>query len=190
MRILKVLLVGSAFLLALLMPGVARAQLAGTYQPLTGTGKMGGGYGAGGGIIRVLANSTNVIGLGLAITNTMSQPGGTSFGIMGVSTNLVQDVSQFDYIGFTWSYAAGSNATVQVFVSDDGGTTYGALPAFTFSGPAAAATAFATNALLDVHGATHVAFVLKNASTIDETNVLLELHLKASKVRIVPNGSD
>lgn len=126
-----------------------------------------------GGVYRVLANSTNVIAAGVASTNT--------YGLPGTATNLVFAVTEFDYVGFTWSYGNGSNETAQVFQSRDGGVTFEATPSWSFSGPAATAGAFATNALLDCRGVTHLGVVLKNASTLDETNAYVCVYLKSPK---------
>jgi hypothetical protein len=126
-----------------------------------------------GGASRVPALTTNVIANGLTSTNI--------YGLPGTYSNLCMSVDEFDYVGFTWKYGAGSNATVQVFKSMDNQVTYEAIPSFSFSGPATSSGAFSTNALLDVHGVSHLAFVLKNASTIDESNALVEINLKSPK---------
>jgi hypothetical protein len=126
-----------------------------------------------GGTSRVPASTTNVIANGLTSTNI--------YGLPGTYSNLCISVDEFDYVGFTWKYGVGSNATVQVFKSMDNQVTYEANPSYSFSGPTTSSGAFSTNALLDVHGVSHLAFVLQNASTIDESNAYLIVNLKSPK---------
>jgi hypothetical protein len=126
-----------------------------------------------GGSSRIPAGTTNVIANGLTSTNI--------YGLPSTITNLCLSVREFDYVGFHWSYGVGSNAAVMVFKSFDNGATYEDNPSFLFSGPATSSSAFSTNALLDVHGVTHLAFVLQNASTIDESNALVKINLKSPK---------
>src|ERR1035438_7379951 len=76
--------------------------------------------------VRVLASSTNTVAIGLTSTNSYGLPGSTN-------QLLVQSVSEFDSVGFTWSYLAGSNATVQVFKSYDNLATFDAIPSYSFS---------------------------------------------------------
>ena len=125
-----------------------------------------------GGTTRINGATTNTLAIGLTSTNT--------YGLPGTATNLAQDVSEYDYVGLTWSRAAGSNDTLQVFKSHDGGTSYEAIPSFSYAGPLASA-AFETNTTLDVHGVTTLGFVIKNAGAIDDTNTLLEINLKLPK---------
>jgi hypothetical protein len=125
-----------------------------------------------GGTTRINGATTNTVAIGLTSTNT--------YGLPGTATNLAQDVSEYDYVGLTWSRAAGSNDTLQVFKSHDGGTSYEAIPSFSYAGPLASA-AFETNTTLDVHGVTTLGFVIKNAGAIDDTNTLLEINLKLPK---------
>jgi hypothetical protein len=124
--------------------------------------------------VRVLASSTNTVAIGLTSTNIYGLPGSTN-------QLLVQSVSEFDFVGFTWSYLSGSNATVQVFKSYDNLATFDAIPSYSFSGPATSSGAFSTNAVLDCTGVTHLAFVVLNPSTIDETNAYLSVYLKSPK---------
>jgi hypothetical protein len=124
--------------------------------------------------VRVLALSTNAVTIGLTSTNFYGLPGSTN-------QLLIQSVSEFDNVGFTWSYLSGSNATVQVFKSYDNLATFDTIPSYSFSGPAASSGAFSTNAVLDCTGVTHLVFVLLNPSTIDETNAYLTVNLKSPK---------
>jgi hypothetical protein len=147
-----------------------------------------------GGTIVVPANSTNVfwtyaltngVQNGVITTNTFSQPSITP----ASNTNLLlQNVASFEYIGLTWSYASGSNATCNAFKSYDYGNTFEATPTFSFTGPAAASTAFLTNVMADVRGVTTLSFVIKNASTIPLTNHISEVNLKANTIQVVPAG--
>lgn len=139
----------------------ASAQQAGLYTPLNG------------GTTRVLAASTNLVALGVTSTN--------QYGLQNTSSNLVQTVAEFDKVGFTWSYGAGSNATVLIYKSYDNATTFESVPSYTYTGPAATATAFSTNALLDLTGVSHVAVVIRNPSTIDMTNAYVGFNLKSPK---------
>ena len=147
-----------------------------------------------GGTIVVPANSTNVfwtyaltngVQNGVITTNTYSQPSITP----ASNTNLLtQNVSSFEYIGLTWSYASGSNATCNAYKSYDYGQTFEASPTFSFTGPAAASTAFLTNVMADVRGVTTLGFVIKNASTIPLTNHISEVNLKAGTIQVMPAG--
>jgi hypothetical protein len=124
--------------------------------------------------VRVLASSTNVVAIGLTSTNTYGLPGSTN-------QQLIQSVSEFDSVGFTWSYLSGSNATVNVYKSFDNCASFDVNPSFSFSGPATSSAAFSTNVSLAVPGVTHLAFVIQNASTLDLTNAYLTVNLKSPK---------
>ena len=123
--------------------------------------------------VRGPALTTNVVAIGLTSTNI--------YGLPGTSSNLVQSVDEFDSVGFTWSYLSGSNATVQVYRSYDNQVNYEITPGYSFSGPATSSAAYSTNGSLAVPGATHIAFVIKNASTLDLTNCYLTVNLKSEK---------
>lgn len=129
---------------------------------------------------RLLANSTNVVAQGLSSTNT--------YGLPGTSSNLIVNVSEYDKVGFTWSYTAGSNVTARIFKSYDNAQTFELVPSYTYSSPAASSSAFQTNALLDVTGCTHVGLTFGNASTIDATNLWAAFNLKSPRYgsKIVP----
>jgi hypothetical protein len=130
--------------------------------------------------VRVLALTTNVVAIGLTSTNTYGLPGTTN------QPQLIQSVSEFDNVPITWSYLSGSNATVDVYKSYDGMLSYDAKPSFSISGPATTSGAFSTNALLDCKGVSHLAFVIKNASTLDMTNAQLTVNLKSPKWQSKP----
>ena len=157
---------------------IAILAIAGT---LAANGQIAGVYPIGtlnGGINRILAATTNTAAVGLSSTNT--------YGLPGTSTNLVQSVAEYQTVGLTWSYGAGSNATLQVFKTFDNGTTFEANPSFSYSGPAASSAAFSTNVSISVTDCTGIGFVLKNASNLDLTNVLVEVNLKLTKLYQLP----
>lgn len=140
------------------------AQVAGVYPLITGN--------AG-----IPALSTNVI---YVINGT------NYFGNPGTASNLVQTVSEFDYAGLTFSMA-GTAATisapvgVRVFQSKDNGFTFEPNPSYTFSVSASGAFTNTVVTNLDVHGSSHIAFVVFNNTGGYATNVLLEVYLKSPK---------
>lgn len=131
---------------------------------------------------------TNGVQTGVIITNTYNWPASNS---VAQNTNLLSvNIPEYDYVGITWSYTSGSNATLNVYASRDNGQTYGTTPIFTSSGSAAASTAWITNALIDVHGASTLGFAIQNPSTVPITNLLTEINLKATRIWKMEAGAN
>jgi len=159
----------SALIAAVAMLAIApraEAQKVGVYQIFTG------------GTTRALALTTNDIALGLVSTN--------QYGLPGTPTNIIQTVGNFDYVGITWSFTGGSNAVLQVFRCKDNGLTFNTnSPDFTYTSTAVT-PGWTTNATLDVHGDSHIAFVLQNKGTLDLTNLILSINCKSGTTYTKP----
>jgi hypothetical protein len=130
---------------------------------------------------------TGNAGIPAQTTNEIIVNGNTiTYGNPGTASNLVQTVSEFDTIGLTFSMA-GTAATisapvgVRVFQSKDNGFTFEPSPSYTFSVTASGAFTNTVVTNLDVHGTSHVAFVVFNNTSGYATNVLLEVYLKSPK---------
>ena len=178
-------LLGIGLLLGLLatlaLPTVSRAQtVPGLYQ-----------FQAGGNVV-IPALTTNVfwvypttngVPTGVIITNTPGLPGS--------GTNLVLNVSQFDYAGLTITLTgtATSTNTFLLYKSMDNGATYEANATFQYTNIAPGAASFTTNAYLDLHGVTQLALVSKSTGTTFATNALVELNLKSSLILSTQPGN-
>jgi hypothetical protein len=130
---------------------------------------------------------TGNAGIPAQTTNEIIVNGNTIiYGNPGTASNLVQTVSEFDYVGLTFSMA-GTAATisapvgVRVFQSKDNGFTFEPNPSYTFSVTAAGAFTNTVVTNLDVHGSSHIAFQVFNNTGGYATNVLLEVNLKSPK---------
>ena len=164
-------------LIALAIP--AAAQNIGLYYPPEGAGT--------GTVIPAL--STNLVWQ-FALSNGIPTSVVTTnqFGLPTTSTNSAQSVQDYDYCGFTWSYATGSNATVQLYKSFNFGASYELTPTFSYNFPGTNATGFTTNAILDIHGVTTLAVVMMNPGNLNISNNLINFNLKAARVQIQQAG--
>lgn len=175
-----------AGLLVISLP--AHGQVAGVYSP----NSIGSG-----GLLVVPASSTNTF-LTYALTNGVqtgawtTNNNGVAYNVpssFATQTNLTVNVSSYDYVGFTWAYQAGSNATVDVYASYDNAVSWGSNKFASYSGQAAPSGQWTTNVLLDCRGITHLGFVQKNAGTMALSNVLLNVNLKSSTIYTLPPGN-
>lgn len=163
-------------LFALLFAPSAHAQLNGLYQYLTG------------GTIVIPSNSTNTfysytltngVQNGVIVTNL--------FGAPGTSTNLAVNVSEYDYVGLTIAFTgtATSTNTLLLYKSFDNGANYESAATFSYVATPGAA-AYVTNAALDIHGVTHLAFVSRANGTVASStfasNAVVELNLKSPRL--------
>jgi hypothetical protein len=171
----------AAFILALIalaFADCARAQNAGLYQAFTG-----------GTIVLPSATTntayiyqlTNGVQNGVISTNVWGAP--------GTSTNLVLNVSEYDYVGFTWSLTGTATSTndILIYKSFDNGGFWEATPTFSYTQVPGAA-AGGTNVSLDVHGVTSLAFVSRSRGTTSASNNVVELNLKSPRLGTVQGG--
>ena len=179
------LILGAA-LAALSPTPAARAQTAGLYQ-------LSGLNGTPGTTTAVATNSsppgtTNQFVSG-GVTNQFGSATSTAITTGNGNTNLVQDIHNYDNVGFTYQaqlMVGDTNTTVfgwLVFRSFDRGTTFETKPNWIFtnnpSGPAG--TIYGTLTNLSTQGVTTLAFSYIDADTNTlnpKTNILLELFLK------------
>ena len=183
-KILSLIL--AAGLLACALP--AHALIPGLYAPVMSTAPTNG---TGAGIVLppsttnqlVSATLTNGVFNGVTTTNFVGLP--------GTGTNLALSVDTFDYVGLTWSFMGTATSTnaLLAYKSFDYGLTYEAIPSFQYTGIVPGAASFATNASLDVHGVTTLAFVFKNSGTTASSNNIVELNLKSAQLYTIPPGN-
>ena len=161
------------------------------------------------GLIAAFSVSAQTIGVKSLLTGgtTTMNPGTTNqFIVAGVtnqygavnstaitSSNLQQNISEFDNVGFTFK-ATGIAATtngifgVRVFRSYDGGTTFETVPYISYTNlvaaPNGAATWTVATNLNNLLGATHLGFSLENACANGGylTNVSMSVNLKSAKL--------
>lgn len=133
--------------------------------------------------------STNIVVIGGRTNSWNTTP------TYGRSTNLIQDVKNFDEIGFTEQIqptVGMSNAPVgvQVFLSYDDGNIWGNAPFVSYTNiftaaQCAAGTPWVTNCVLNVPGASKIAFVIINNSGGVATNYVLEIKPKAPRYDVI-----
>jgi hypothetical protein len=164
------------------------AQVAGIYSPNSISA---------GGVLVVPANNTNLF-YTYALTNGVlngtwtTNNGGAAYNTpisFATQTNLLVNVSTYDYPGITWAYLSGSNATLDVYASYDNGTSWPSNKIASYAGPATTTSTFTTNTFLDCRGVTHLAFVTKNASTLALSNVVISVNLKSPTLFTLPPGN-
>jgi hypothetical protein len=151
--------------------------------------------------------------LSLSTNNTFSLPPNTAntialngtnivLGQLGTTSNLVQDVSEYDYAGITWQNVmpAGSlgatNQPYGVFVyrSYDGGQIFESASVLNWTNVSTAAQAatgitnqFTTN--LNCQAATTIGFIFTNGTATGlPTNGILRVNLKSPKFGAVPQS--
>jgi hypothetical protein len=155
---------------------VVEAQQAGVYQLLTG-----------GTNTTIPANTTNEW---LYSSQFGTQ---TNFiGLPGTASNLVTVVSEYQDVGFTWSFT-GTNSTTGGAVNlkvwqcyDDVNNVWATSPTWTFSATPTGNGTYATNCDLYVPGATRLAFTVENGASGPLNNALLEVNLKLPKRGALP----
>ena len=130
---------------------------------------------------------TNGVQNGVIITNQYGNP--------GTATNLALNVSEYDYAGLTWSMTGtGAGLTVctnnlDIYKSFDFGAHFESNPSFTYLATGVGfQTNYTTNASLDIHGVTALAFVVRNAAATTMSNVVININLKASRIQVQPAG--
>ena len=121
-------------------------------------------------------------------TNTVYFDSSTNiWGNANTSSNLTLTVADFDYVGLTYSQTGTATSTniLSIFKSMNNGVTYEANASYSYT-VAPGAAAYATNALLDLRGCTHIAFTIRSTGTTAATNALLQVNLKAPKTQTRP----
>ena len=119
------------------------------------------------------------------VTNKYGAP--SSFAI--TSSNQIQDVSEFDNVGFTFAFkglAKTTNGTVDLYFykTFDNGAVYESTPSYSYSFAPTGAGNYTTNGNLSVAGATGVGVSFDNNTYGPATNVFLSFNPKAPKVLI------
>jgi hypothetical protein len=170
--------IACACLLLALGSHEAFGQAAGTYSLFGTTGLTN--------LTSIPINTTNTFFTyatngAVANTNTFSSPGG----ILSANTNLLMfNVSEFDYCSITFGLTGTATSTnsLLAYPSYDNGATFAAVPILQYLNIAPGAAAFITNSVPDIHGVTHLAFVLRSTGTTPGTNALGEITFKSNKV--------
>jgi hypothetical protein len=176
----------AAGLLAATIP--AQAQVAGLYPVLMSTAPTNGT----GQSIVFPANSTNQVFVytltngvanGVIVTNNYGNP--------GTATNLALNITSYDYVGLTWGFTGTATSTnsLLIYKSFDNGANYETTASFQYLNIAPGAAGWVTNASLDVHGVSTLAFVVKSSGTTAGTNNVLEVNLKSPQLFVTPPGN-
>lgn len=165
-----------------------QAQIAGLYTPLSTTATNSGTSQSS--VIPATSTNlvytyyfTNGVANGVIATNNIGNP--------GTATNMAVNIQNYDYVGLTFGYTGTATSTnsLLVYKSFDNGANYETAATFQYLTLAPGAAGWVTNASLDVHGVTTLAFQVKNSGTTAATNVVLELNLKSAQLFTVPPGN-
>jgi len=177
-------------LAALALPTVANAQIAGIYPTLATTSIPTNGNG----VALIFPTGTTNQTISVFYTNGVANGVLTTnqYGLPGTATNLVIQIYNYDYVGLTLSLIGTATSTndVLIYKSFDQGRIFEATPSFSYTGIAPGnGVTYSTNASLDVHGVTTLAFVVKSYGTTSTTNNGVELNLKSAQIFTLPPGN-
>lgn len=141
-----------------------------------------------GGTLVLPSGSTNTVWV-YALTNGVQNGVITTnrYGLPGTSSNLTLNVSDYDYAGLTFGLTGTATSTnsLLIYKSFNNGTTYESVASFQYLNIAPGAAAYATNASLDIHGVSRLAFVLQSSGTTFGTNILLQMNFKAPVLQTI-----